>query len=116
MFRTTSFSIGSRAIQYSQLHNSTLLRYQEQISSGLRLQRSSDDPISFRQVTALTSRMSELAADQRSISTTTSILNTSTVNVQEYADLINRAKSLALQGVQALDGSERNASSSWAWN
>ncbi|MEM7454274.1 MAG: flagellar hook-associated protein FlgL [Planctomycetota bacterium] len=109
MFRATAFSIGSRAIQYSQMHNATLLQYQEQISSGLRLQRSSDDPISFRQVTSLRSRMSELAADQRSISTTKSILSTSTVNVQEYADLINRAKSLALQGVQALDETERNA-------
>lgn len=108
-FRATSFAVGQRAIQFSARHNANLLQYQEQISSGLRLQRPSDDPIAFRQIASLTSRISELAADTQSINSVESVLNTSTVQMQEFANVFNRAKVLAQQGVQALDDGERNA-------
>ena len=108
-YRVTSFAIGSRAIQFSAKHNAAVLKYQEQISSGLRIQKASDDPIAFRQVTSLTSRLTELSADRQSLNNAKSILNTSVSQVQEFANIFSRAKVLSQQGVQAFDDSEREA-------
>ena len=108
-YRVTSFAVGSRAIQFQAKHNAAVLKYQEQISSGLKLQKPSDDPIAFRQVTSLTSRLTELAADKQSLSSTRSILSASTIQVQEFGDIVSRAKVLAQQGIQALDNNEREA-------
>ncbi len=108
-YRVTSFAIGSRAIQFQAKHSSAILKYQEQISSGVRLQKASDDPIAFRQVTSLTSRLTELAADKQSLSNAKSILSSSVVQIQEFGNILTRAKSLTQQGIQALDSSEREA-------
>ena len=108
-FRATSFSIESRAIRFSSLHNSNILKYQEQISSGLRLQKPSDDPIAFRQVTSLRSRLSELTSDKQSLNSANSILNNSVVQLQEYSNIISRARVLTLQGIQSIDDGERIA-------
>lgn len=108
-FRTTSFSIASRTIQFSARHNSDIVKYQEQISSGLRLQKPSDDPIAFRHVTSLTSRLTELAADRQSLNGVKSILNTSSVQLQEFNNLFTRAKVIAQQGIQSIDEGEREA-------
>ena len=108
-FRATSFAIGSRAIRFSALHNADLLKFQEQISSGQRLQRPSDNPITYRQVTALTSRLTELRTDTQSLNGAKSVLNMSVVQVEEFSQLMTSARSLALQGVQVVDDNERNA-------
>ena len=108
-FRSTAFSIGSRSIFYANVHNSNLLKYQNQISSGIRIDRPSQDPIAFRQTTSLVSRITELNSDRSSLSNAEAILNTSTVQLQEYADLMVRAKTLTQQGIQAFDDNERNA-------
>ncbi|QEG23379.1 flagellar hook-associated protein FlgL [Mariniblastus fucicola] len=108
-YRVTSFAIGSRAIQFQAKHNAAILKYQEQISSGVKLQRPSDDPIAFRQVTSLTSRLTELAADQQSLSSAKSVLSASVVQIQDFGSIISQAKGLAQQGIQALDNNEREA-------
>lgn len=108
-FRATAFSIGSRSIYYANTHNSNLLKYQNQISSGVRIERPSQDPIGFRTATSLESRLTELTSDLSSLSNAEAILNTSTVQLQEFADLMVRAKTLTQQGIQAFDDNERNA-------
>lgn len=108
-YRVTSFAIGSRAIQFQAKHNAEILKYQEQISSGLKLQRPSDDPIAFRQVSSLTSRLTELSADKQSLSSAKSILSASVIQVQEFGNILSRAKMLTQQGIQALDDNEREA-------
>jgi flagellar hook-associated protein 3 len=106
-FRSTSFAISSRAIQFSALHNSAILKYQEQISSGQKFQRPSEDPIAFRQITNLTSRLSELNADSVSLNGAKALLNTSFVQLEELGNVTTRAVSIAQQGVQALSDDER---------
>lgn len=108
-YRVTSFAIGSRAIQFQAQHNAAILKYSEQISSGVKIQKPSDDPIAFRQVTSLTSRLTELDADKQSLSSARSILNTSVVQIQEFGSIVTRAKAIAQQGIQALDDGERVA-------
>ena len=87
--RVPSFAFSQRAIRFSSLHTSSLLKYQEQISSGLRFQRSSDEPIAFRQVSSLTARLTELEADRSSIDQSTSVLNASVVQVQDVINVVN---------------------------
>ena len=106
-FRATSFSVSSRAIQFSALHNAQILKYQEQISSGQKFQRPSEDPVAFRQITNLSSRLTELQADATSLESAKTLLNSSVVQLQEFGNIANRARSLAQQGVQALSDDER---------
>ena len=109
MQRVPSFAYAHRAIEYSTIHSTNILKYQKQISSGLRFEKPSEEPIPFRLVSSLTSRRSELTADQATIQRSTSILNASVVQVQEFIDLATQAKTLAQQGVQAIDEGERRA-------
>ena len=108
-FRVTSTALTQRAIHFAAHHSSNVLRYQEQIASGLQFQRPSEQPISFRQVTSLRTRFAELEADRSAIDRTTSVLNASVSQIQDYTDLIKQAKIATQQGIQAIDDDERNA-------
>ncbi|TWU02381.1 flagellar hook-associated protein FlgL [Stieleria varia] len=108
-FRVTAGSFSTRAIHFSQKHNLDVLKYQEQISSGLSFQRPSEEPIRFRQVSSLKSRYEELSADRSSINRANSLLNASVSQMQDFVQVINGAKVLAQQGVQANDDDERTA-------
>lgn len=108
-YRVTSSSYAQRAIHYSAMHSSKVLQYQQQIASGLRFERPSEEPISFRQLTSLRTRFSELEADRAAIDRASSVLNASVSQIQEFSTVIKRAKVLTQQGIQALDDDERNA-------
>ncbi|MEO1526940.1 MAG: flagellar hook-associated protein FlgL [Planctomycetota bacterium] len=108
-FRITSSTFTNRAIHFTAIHGANVSKYQNQIASGVKFQRPSEEPIAFRQVTALRTRFAELQADRKSINQATSVLNTSVVQIQEFSDLVTTAKSLALQGVQTFDSDQRNA-------
>jgi flagellar hook-associated protein 3 FlgL len=107
--RVTSQTYATSAIHFSQLHGSALAKYQQQISSGLKFQRPSEDPISFRQATSLRARFEELSADVSSIQRASSILTHGTTQIQDFNDVVTSAKVLAQQGIQALDNDEREA-------
>ena len=107
--RVPSFAFAQRAIEFSSLHSATVLRHQEQISSGVRFQRASDEPIAFRQTASLRSRLTELNADRSTIDRSTSILNASVTQVQDVLDIVSSARSLTQQGIQSLDSNERNS-------
>lgn len=106
-YRSSALSISSRAIQFSAQHNSAILKFQEQISSGQKFQRPSEDPVAFRQITNLSSRLTELQANSTSLNSARSVLNSSVVQLQEFGNITTRAISLAQQGVQALGDDER---------
>lgn len=107
--RVSSFSFTQRAVHFSAMHNANLLKFQEQISSGLRFQKPSEEPIAYRQVTSLKSRYAELSADRTSINQTRSLLNASVSQIQDFSDVITQAKNLTQQGIQSLDDDERTA-------
>ncbi len=108
-YRVTAASFSQRAIHFSALHTSNIHKYQEQITSGLKFQRPSEEPIAFRQVTSLKTRFAELEADRSAIDRATSVLNASVSQIQEFSNVIKQAKILTQQGIQALDDDERNA-------
>ncbi|NND98995.1 MAG: flagellar hook-associated protein FlgL [Pirellulaceae bacterium] len=109
MPRVTSSAFSQRAIHFSSAHSANILKLQEQISSGVRFQRPSEEPISFRQLTSLKARYTELSADRSAINRATSVLNASVDQIQDFAGVINHAKTLTQQGIQALDDDERTA-------
>ena len=63
LFRTTSQTNTNQAIRFVSNFNSNIAKYQRQISSGVRLERASDDPVSFRQVTTLSTQLQHLQSD-----------------------------------------------------
>ncbi len=109
LFRTTAQTSANHAIRYVSRYNANIVNYQKQISSGVRIHRSSDDPVAFRQVTSLTSQLYKLRSESTAITDTEAKLNASVSNIQRANDLIVKAKSLAQQGIQATTESERNA-------
>jgi flagellar hook-associated protein 3 FlgL len=108
-YRVTSSTFTQRAIHYSGLHSSKLGRLQAQISSGVQYSRASEQPTAFHRVSALRSQVISLQADRAAIDHATSLLNASVVQIQDFSDLITRARTLAQQGIQSIDSDERNA-------
>ena len=108
-YRTTNFAIGSNALKYANRYNASIQKYQIQISSGVKIHRSSDNPIAFRQVSSLLTRQERLETEKTSINTATANLNLSVSQLTEANTLLVRAQRLAEQGVQATSEAERNA-------
>ncbi len=109
VYRSTAFSIGAQSLRFVQRYNASILNYQNQISSGLRIHRPSDDPIGFRQVTSFSARLQELRNDELSLKGAENKLNTGVSQLQEVNNLLSQAKVLTQQGISALTQSERNA-------
>ena len=108
-FRISSFAISSQAIRFASRHHADLAKYQAQISSGIQIQRPSDDPISYRFATTLTSQLRDLEADNASAEAAQTNLSASVSQLQEANNLITRARVLTQQGIQTTSDSERNA-------
>ena len=108
-FRVTSTTLSSQAIRYSAAHASRIAELQAQISSGIRLDRVSQDPAAFRQITAIRAQLLEFGADKTSIDTAQATLNDSVVQLREINSLISSARKVVLQGIQVLDDNEKNA-------
>jgi len=108
-FRTTSFASSNQAIKFASQYNASILKYQQQISSGIKLHRPSDNPVSFRQVESYSVRLQELQTEAYAVVDTETKLNTSVSQLQQTNNLIVRAKILAQQGVQATGQGEREA-------
>ena len=107
--RVASFAYARRALRFTAQHNASILKYQNQISSGLSFERPSDQPIGYQQVASLRARFTELTADRNSIDRATSVLNASVDQLESFNLAITKAKSLTQQGIQALDNDEREA-------
>jgi flagellar hook-associated protein 3 FlgL len=109
MFRTTSSTVNMQAMQYANRFNTNIALYHQQISSGERLHRPSDEPVGFRQIISVTARLEEFKADLFSIQDTNSKLNHSVSQLTTANQLIVTAKTLTQQAVQANSQSERDA-------
>ena len=99
-FRTTSQTANNLAIRFAANYNSNIIGLQQNISSGTRIQRASDDPVAFRQVSSLTTRLQQIESELTSIDSAEVILNSSVTSIQQANDVIVSARSLAQQGIQ----------------
>ena len=108
-YRATAAAIGNQSIRFVQQFNSNIYDYQNQISSGVRIHRPSDDPVGFRQVASFSARLQELRTETFSLKDAENKLNTSVAQLQETNNLLSQAKVLTQQGITALTQSERDA-------
>ena len=105
--RVSTFSFSTSAIRFSQQHTSTLAKYQRQISSGVRVERASDDAVAFRRLGLVRETASRLEASETSINNAQTIIQAGSDQLTQYGTLLSRARSITQQGIQALDNSER---------
>jgi flagellar hook-associated protein 3 FlgL len=107
--RATSFAVTSRAIHFGALHGSNILRLQQQISSGIRIDQPSDGPLAYQQISGLENRLAGLRASETVINDANTRLNTSVSELTEANRLVTSASRLAQRGIQALGPGERAA-------
>jgi flagellin-like hook-associated protein FlgL len=86
-----------------------MLRLQDQLSSGIRIKKSSDDPLAFRNINFIQSQLRHLEDSEYVIQEAEGKLNASVSNLTEFQQLLSSAKRLAQEGVQSLSQEERNA-------
>lgn len=95
----------------AQLASQTAEMYkkQQEISTGLRIQRPSDDPSGMRRSLIQKDRVERLDSHLSSIQFAQSRLSQSAVQLQNASDLLVQAKSIALQAPQTTDDTEVHA-------
>ena len=82
---------------------------QRQISSGKRIGKPSDDPLATGSALRLRTELDGIASDQRSVSDAQGWLDTTEAALSTITDTVQRARELALQGVNGTLGqSDRN--------
>ena len=102
-FRVTPNILTTQSLTYQQRHASQLARLQEQITSGQRINRPSDDPTGTRKVLATVAEMNHREADLTNIAATRATLNHSFTNLQDAGLLFVRAKEIALSAQQSTE-------------
>ncbi len=107
--RATSFAVTSRAIHFGALHGSNILRLQQQISSGIRIDQPSDGPLEYQRISGLQNRLAGLRASETVINDANTRLNTSVSELTEANRLVTSAARLAQRGIQSLGPGERAA-------
>ncbi|WP_437227750.1 flagellar hook-associated protein FlgL [Planctomicrobium sp. SH661] len=92
----------------SQTHYARGARLQEQISSGLRINKPSDDPSGQKVVLNQAALLRQFATQLGSVNTARSVLSDSQTQVKDAHQLIVKAKDIALQARQSTEPSERD--------
>lgn len=99
--RVTPLMSTSQAIRTAQLHNAQLADLQTQASTGLRIQRPSDDPQAIRNLLARKLDDSRFDVQLANINDARSTLNDSVSTLLEVNRFLVRARDIALEGNQS---------------
>ncbi|MCX7397792.1 MAG: flagellar hook-associated protein FlgL [Planctomycetales bacterium] len=105
----TQSQMSATARKYLAKQSSELFTTQQQISTGLRIQRPSDDPAAIRRSLIQKDRVDRLEAHEVSISHVKSRLESAHVHLQDINSLLTTARQLAIQSQNVTDNSERTA-------
>jgi flagellar hook-associated protein 3 FlgL len=93
-------SLSTSAIQdYLQTDNQQLIKLQQQISTGQKIQVPSDDPIAASQTLALQGQLTFATTAQNNVQTDNSLLGATDTALGSVSSLLNSAKSLVMQGI-----------------
>lgn len=107
--RVTGQSQTSNAIAYMRQRGGELAKYQDQVSSGLRVKAPSDDPGAFTTISQVKTASARLGTYLQTASDSTAVLNASVSTLQEVNDVLVKAKDVALQGADFATSSDPNA-------
>ena len=104
--RITQSQISKSSTQHLVGQTAEMFRKQQEISTGLRIQRPSDDPSGMRRSLIQKDRLDRLDSHLSSIQFVQSRLSQAAVQFQDANTLLVHAKEIALQAPQATDSSE----------
>jgi flagellar hook-associated protein 3 FlgL len=99
--RPTDQSRVNSAILSIQQRSTDLAKFQDQVSSGLRVSQPSDDPAAFVQISQAKTASTRLDAYSQTVSSSTSTLNSSVSTLQDVNDLLVQARQVAQQGADS---------------
>lgn len=105
-FRVTQQQIAASARSAIARQSVNLHRAQRQITSGLRVERPSDDPTAMRRGLIQRDRLTRLGANATSLQHVRSRAEQAHVSLREANDLLVKASSLAIQAQQAVEPTE----------
>lgn len=105
-YRVTQSQMADLSRMYLAKQTSELYRVQQQISSGLKIQRPADDPAGMRRSLIQKDRIDRLQAHETSIQHVKSRLEQAHVQLREANSLMTRVREIALQAPQTTDDSE----------
>lgn len=105
-FRVTQHLAAATARRFLGEQSNELFRVQQQISSGVRIQRPADDPVAVRRSLIQRDRLERINAQVTSLTHVQSRLEQSHVQLREAGSLILRARNVALSAQQATDPAE----------
>lgn len=108
--RLTSSTMGDRLIADLQRSYTRMATTQEQISTGKRVNRPSDDPLAAAQARLRTSDLEGIKRSQDSVASASGWLSATESGLSSVRDVVARANELALQGANgSTDQNARNA-------
>ena len=99
--RVTAQTQTSDAISRFRQQSSAVAKYQDWISSGLRVKKPSDDPANFAILTRAKNEIAKLDVHTRTMTLATSTLNAGVSALQNANDVLVEAKQLALEGANS---------------
>ena len=106
-YRVTQSQMATTARDYLAKQTSELFTTQQQISSGLKIHKPSDDPAGMRRGLIQKDRIERLEGHEVSINHVKSRLEQAHVQLLEANNLLTKAREIALQAPQVTDESER---------
>ena len=108
--RVTQQMLTSQALFNLNQHTLNLLDLQDQLSSGQRINRSSDDPLAVRRAVGARLELSQDNQYLTNISTARPMLQDTETALTASVDILQRAKELALQGASGTNGQTQRES------
>ena len=103
LFRVTPQQFVSNAIRFSQLRNRELASLQQQISTGLRIHKPSDDPANVVALITNHASVAKVDVDLANINIARGKLNQSVFQLTAARDALSRARTRAQDGVQSAE-------------
>ena len=102
-FRVTPQHFTSNTVRYSQLRNRELLKLQEQVSTGLRIQKPSDAPAEIVSLMSSRARVATIDVDLANIGVAEGKLAQSVSHLETISGKLTEVQRIALEAPQSLD-------------
>lgn len=107
--RVTPGQLVSQTIRSAQLHGSRLSLFQMQTTTGLKLNKPSDDPAGTKAIIGVRASMSRMETELSNINATRQRLGVANTQLLESQQLLVKVKDIILQARQSVEPTERQA-------
>jgi flagellar hook-associated protein 3 FlgL len=96
----------SQLLKQTMTHTANISKLQQQIASGQRISKPSDDPLGTKTILSRMGLVAQFETQQRSLNTAADRLNQANTELLSVSDLLVQARDIASQARSALDESE----------